>query len=588
MRHSMTSFWIGLREAWTLAKPYFWSEEKWSARGLLAAIIVLNLLTVFFNVVLTYWNRDFFNAVQAYDAKTCFHLFYYPIVSVPGYPPMVGLFEVLIIYILVAVYAFYLNQMLQIRWRQWITRHFVQNWMAERAYYNISLNPSRTLGIDNPDQRISDDLRDFTANTLALGIDFIANLVTLFSFVFVLYAISGPITLFGVTIPGYMLWVAIIYSIIGTILTHLIGRRLIQLSFNQQKVEADFRYNLVRVRDNPEAIALYAGEADEVISLRERFAAIRVNWWSIMRRYKMLNFFTVGYGQVAGYFPTLVALPLYLAHKLSLGGLTQIQNVFGQVQGALSWFINVYSNPTTNQDLVNLRAIVARLYGFQEAVAAARIASQAGPELRAEGASLVLKNVTLSLPDGRTLVNDACLTLPPGAPIILTGPSGAGKSTLFRAIAGIWPFGSGEITRPQGSALFLPQKPYFPLGTLKRTVVYPALEDQIGDETVLAALAAVELGGLAVKLHDTETWSQILSGGEQQRLAIARALIAKPDWLFLDEATSACDSALATRLHAVLAKHLPNTTVVAITHREIETPSGRKLTLTPQSLENAL
>jgi putative ATP-binding cassette transporter len=579
MRASMTSFWIGLREAWGLAKLYFWSEEKWGARGLLAAIIGLNLLVVFFNVVLTYWNRDFFNAVQAYDSPTCIHLLFYLFVPIPGSTPMPGLFEILAVYVLVAAYATFLNQMLQIRWRQWITRHFVDNWLADRAYYNISLSPVQTVGIDNPDQRIADDLREFTSNTLSIGLDFISTLVTLFSFVFVLYAISGPITVFGITIPGYMLWVAIIYSILGTFLTHLIGRKLIRLNFNKQKVEADFRYNLVRVRENPEAIALYGGEADEFISLRERFLAIRTNWWSIMRRTKMLNFFTIGYSQVAYFFPLVGALPMYLAHKIGLGGLTQIQQVFGQVQGSLSWFVSAY------QDLVGLRATVARLHGFQEAVAAARIASKAGPSLRAEGAALHFEHVTLSLPDGRKLLNDACLTLPPGEPIILTGPSGAGKSTLFRAIAGIWPFGTGEITRPKGSALFLPQRPYFPLGTLKRTVVYPALESAFSDDDVHAALDAVELGALAARLHEVETWGQVLSGGEQQRLAIARALLAKPDWLFLDEATSALDAVLAARIHGVLVKHLPGTTVVAITHREIETPSSRKLTLTPNALE---
>jgi len=579
MRRSMTSFWIGLREAWGLAKPYFWSEEKWGARGLLAAIIALNLIMVAFNVLFTYWNRDFFDAVQAYDGTTCVHLLYYPFVKIPGAMPMVGLVEIVVIYIVIAVYAFYLNQMLQIRWRQWITRHFVDNWLADRAYYNISLSPLQTIGIDNPDQRISDDLRNFTTSTLSIGLDFISNLVTLFSFVFVLYAISGPITVFGVTIPGYMLWVAIIYSIIGTIFTHLIGRKLIRLNFNQQKVEADFRYNLIRVRENPEAIALYGGEADEFINLREKFLAIRTNWWSIMRRTKMLNFFTIGFSTIAGYFPLVVALPMFLSHRINLGGLTQIQNVFGQVQGALSWFVGAY------QDLVGLRATVARLHGFQEAVVAARMASKAGPTLITEGAALHFDHVTLSLPDGRKLLDDASLTLPPGQPIILTGPSGAGKSTLFRAIAGIWPFGTGAITRPEGSALFLPQRPYFPIGTLKRTVVYPALESAFADDDVRDALSAVELGLLAPRLHEVETWAQVLSGGEQQRLAIARALLAKPDWLFLDEATSALDATLAARIHDVLAKFLPNTTVVAITHREIETPSSRKLTLTPNALE---
>jgi putative ATP-binding cassette transporter len=582
MRRSMSSFWLGVRETWVLAKPYFVSEERWFACGLLAAIVALNLLMVFFNVIITYWNRDFFNAVQAYDAKTCVRLLFYPYVPMPGDFPMTGFVEIIGVYVVVAVYAFYLNQMLQIRWRQWITRHFVQNWLADRAYYNISLNPVQTIGIDNPDQRISDDLRDFTANTLSIGLDFISNLITLFSFVFVLYAVSGPITIFGVTIPGYMLWVAVVYSIVGTIFTHLIGRKLIRLSFFQQKVEADFRYSLVRVRENPEAIALYGGEQDEELTLKERFQAIRTNWWSIMRRTKLLNFFTVSFNQIANIFPLVVALPMFLSHRINLGGLTQIQNVFGQVQGALSWFVGAYPN------LVGLRATVARLHGFQEAVTAARLASKCGPALKQEGAALHFDHLTLSLPDGRKLVNDASLTLPPGEPIILTGPSGAGKSTLFRAIAGIWPFGSGHIVRPVGSALFLPQRPYFPLGTLKRTVAYPMLESEFSDEEVCTALTAVELAPLGARLHQIETWSQVLSGGEQQRLAIARALLVKPDWLFLDEATSALDAPLATKIHGVMAKHLPHTTIVAITHRDIETPASRRLTLTPNALENAV
>jgi vitamin B12/bleomycin/antimicrobial peptide transport system ATP-binding/permease protein len=574
MRRSMTNFFTGLREAWVLAKPYFSSEERWAARGLLVAIIALNLLMVGMNLILNFWNRDFFNAIQAYDVKTSINLLFLYILP-PGSLPMPGFVEIVTIYVLVAVYSFYLNQMLQIRWRQWMTRQYVQNWLADRAYYNISLSNLTGTGMDNPDQRISEDLRDFTTNTLSLGLDFISNLVTLFSFIFILYAISGSIKLFGINIPGYMLWVALIYSVVGTFLTHIIGRKLIPLSFNQQKVEADFRYNLIRVRENPEAIALYHGEADEQISLGERFESVRSNFWAIMRRTKALNFFTVSFNQLAGIFPLIVALPRFFAHKIGLGGLTQIQDAFGQVQGALSWFITSYPN------LVTYRATVSRLNGFTEAVTAARAASLSGPQLTHSGSALSFENLTLSLPDGRKLINNASLTLPPGLPIILTGPSGAGKSTLFRAIAGIWPFGEGTVTRPTGSALFLPQKPYFPLGSLKRTVVYPALEADISDDTVREALTAVDLAPLTGRLHEIENWGQILSGGEQQRLAIARALIVKPDWLFLDEATSALDSQLSARVEATLRKLLPKTTIVAISHRENEAVGSRHLTLTP-------
>jgi len=581
MRRSMSNFWVGLREAWGLAKPYFWSEEKWAARGLLGAVIALNLGLVALNVDYTYWQKYFFNSLQSKNFADFLRLSvsYDRVNQFPYIVP--GFLEYLVVLVVVNVYAYYLQQMLQINWRQWLTRNFVAKWLADRAYYNISLSPSQTAGIDNPDQRIADDLNDFATNSLNLGLNFMNNLVNLLSFIFVLYEISGAFTIFGITIPGYMLWLAIIYSIIGTFLTQMIGRKLIRLSFNQQKVEANFRFSLVRVRENPEAIALYGGEEDEIRSLRQRFADVRDNWWAIMRRTKALNFFNYTFGTIAGNFAFFAAAPRVFSGLIQIGDLLQISSVFSQVQGAFSWFVNVYT------DLVSLRATVARLHGFQEAVAAARIASQAGPGVSESGASLVLNNLTLSLPDGRKLVNNASLTLPPGAPIILSGPSGAGKSTLFRAIAGIWPFGTGEITRPQGSALFLPQKPYFPLGTLKRTVVYPALEDSVTDETVLAALEAVELGGLARRLHEVETWGQVLSGGEQQRLAIARALIARPDWLFLDEATAACDPGLAARLHKVLQNNLPTTTVVAITHRDAEAPGGRKLTLTPQALQTA-
>ena len=567
MRERITNFITGVAEAWSLAKPYFRSEERWVARGLLAAIVALNLLLVGINVVLTYWNRDFFNAIQGYDQATVVHLLYYFYIVPPGSTaPMPGFAELVIIYILIAVYAFYLNQMLQIKWRQWLTTHYVKNWLSDRAYYNISLAQNPGTVIDNPDQRISEDLNDFTTNTLSLGIDFITNVVTLFSFVFVLYSISGAITVFGVTIPGYMLWVAVLYSAIGTAITQIIGRKLVPLSFNQQRLEANFRYGLIRVRDNTEAIALSRGENDEQLTLRERFQAVRDNFWAIMRRTKALNFFTIGFAQIANIFPLVVILPRYFAKKIGLGGLSQIPMVFSQVQGALSWFITSY------QSLVVWRATVSRLHGFREAMDVARATAAAGPRLRQPGAALVLDNLTLTLPDGRRLLDHASITLPPGEKITVTGPSGAGKSTLFRAIAGIWPFGDGQITPPSGSILFLPQKPYFPLGSLKRSIAYPAAETAITDEAALDALTALGLGHLAPRLNDAGNWGLQLSGGEQQRLALARALIAAPDWLFLDEATSALDPALSVEVQATLAKRLPRSTIVAISHHDAAAP----------------
>ncbi|MGE4482377.1 ABC transporter ATP-binding protein/permease [Acidocella sp.] len=575
MRRTMTNFFTGFAEGWSLAKPYFKSDEKWAAWGLLGSVIALNLLLVGLNVVLTYWNNDFFNAIQVYDVKTVVTLLYMPLVHIKGKGPMPGFAELVIIYVLIAVYATYLSQMLQIKWRQWMTVHYVENWLQDRAYYNISLSQAPSAVVDNPDQRISEDLNNFTANTLSLGTDFITNVVTLFSFVFVLYSISGSITLFGVTIHGYMLWVAILYSLVGTGLTHLIGRKLVPLSFSQQKLEANFRYRLVRVRENPEAIALSHGEAEENTELRSSFQLVRDNFWSIMRRTKALNFFTISFNQVANIFPLVVILPRYFAKEIGLGGLSQIPMVFGQVQGALSWFIGSYTS------LVTWRATVSRLYGFHEAMEAARAVATGGPRISNGQSELTLKDLTLTLPDGRKLLDHASLTLTPGEIITISGPSGSGKSTLFRALAGIWPFGTGEITRPSGRLLFLPQKPYFPLGTLKRNLAYPAAESSLSNEAAAEALSALELGHLVPRLEETANWGLALSGGEQQRLALARALLAKPDWLFMDEATSAMDKKLAEDIRATLRARLPGTTIVAISHYET---SSRHLQLSAAGL----
>ncbi|MDE8347609.1 MAG: ABC transporter ATP-binding protein/permease [Acidocella sp.] len=575
MRRSISSFLTGLREGWVLTKPYFASEDKWSALGLLAAIILLNLLLTELNVDYTYWLKYQYDSLQTKNFHEFLMLvFAYKIVPVFPYV-IIGFVGYAAIFIVVAVYAVYLNQMLQIRWRQWMTRDFSRKWLADRAYYNISLSQSNTIGVDNPDQRISQDLADFTSNTLGLGLDLLSNIVTLVSFVTVLYFISGSITVLGFKIPGYMLWLAIIYSIIGTWLTHKIGNKLINLNFMQQKVEADFRYSLIRVRDNPEAIALSGGEEDEFSTLRERFAHVRANWWAIMRRTKMLGFFTNGYSVVSGVFPLAAAAPRYFAGLIQLGDLIQISSVFGNVQGPLSWIVGAYGS------LVSLRATVARLYGFQEAVTAARAASRSGPECATGGTALNFENLTLTLPDGRKLIENTSLSLPPGEPIILTGASGAGKSTLFRALAGIWPFGAGEITLPPGRLLFLPQKPYFPLGTLKRNLAYPAPEETISNEAAAEILTAMGLGHLIPRLEETANWGLALSGGEQQRLALGRAILAKPDWLFLDEATSALDTNLAKEIRATLRARLPQTTIVAISHHET---SSRQLRLTDGTL----
>jgi putative ATP-binding cassette transporter len=434
------------------------------------------------------------------------------------------------------------------------------DWLSDRAYYRIALTDRET---DNPDQRIAEDIRLFVDNTLVLGLGLLNSVVTLFSFIFVLWSLSGPLEVFGISIPGYMVWVAILYSVLGTWLAHLIGRPLIRLNFLQQRVEADFRYALMRVREHVEGVALYRGEADEQRGLVQRFRALMENWWAIMVATKRLTFFTAGFTQLASIFPIVVAAPGYFAGRIPLGGLIQTSSAFGQVQGALSWFVDNY------RDVTEWRATVERLTGFTRAIALARAAEGGVQPAAPDGAGISLRGTTIALPDGRTLIRDASLRLDPGESVLLTGASGSGKSTLFRALAGIWPFGKGELRIPDGArTLFLPQRPYLPTGTLRRAVAYPLDAASVPDAEIRAALEAVGLPHLAARLDEEDAWDRTLSGGEQQRVAAARALLVKPDFLFLDEATASLDPEGEAALYALLKERLPATAIFSIAHRE--------------------
>jgi putative ATP-binding cassette transporter len=547
-----------LRDAWALARPYWNSEEKWKARGLLAVIVVLQLGLVALNVLLTYWQNAFYNTMQNRDGEafTQLLLLGHRLEDgsfMPGFSLLSGL------YIIVAVYALYLDQALQIRWRRWLVGHMLSDWLGRHAYYRMALTEG---GADNPDQRIADDTRIYVNTTLTLALGLMRAVVTLLSFVVVLWGLSGEMTLFGVRIPGYLVWVALIYSVLGTWIAHWIGRRLIALNFNRQRVEADFRFNLMRVRENVEGIALHGGEAEESVGLRGRFSAVIQNWWAIMRVTKQLGFFTVGFTQVASIFPLIVASPAFFAGRIQLGALIQTSTAFGQVQESMSWIVTNYD------DIASWRATVERLTGFHRAVAVARAAAGDGPQVAAgTGTALTASAMRLMLPDGRVLTQDASLELRPGESVLVTGASGSGKSTLFRALAGIWPFGAGQVARPPGEALFLPQRPYMPLGTLKRAVCYPQDEAAHSDAEVTAALAAAGLGALAPRLHESDAWERRLSGGEQQRIAFARALVVKPQWLFLDEATASLDPEGERALYTVLKQALPGTAILSIAHR---------------------
>ena len=550
-----------LSDVWRLSRPYFRSEEKWSAWLLLISIIALNLSMVGMSVVLNFWNRLFFNSLQAKNYQAFIELLF-TWRRTPGGWIMPGFCGVVAVYIVVSIYATYLNQWLQIRWRRWLTRRFLDEWLADRAYYRISLaGDSGTIGTDNPDQRIAEDIRDFVATTLSLSVDFLSNIVSFVSFVGILWGLSGEITLLGVTVPGYMVWVALAYAALGTWLTHLVGRPLVGLRFRQQRVEADFRYALVRLRENVEGVALYGGEAEEKGNLRDRFHAVILNWWSIMIRIKRLNALVAGYSQIAVIFPFVVAAPRYFTGQIELGGLTQTAGAFGRVQDSLSWFVNAYAT------LAQWRAIVERLTGFHDAVVAARAAGQGFALAASPDGAFHLEDLTLALPDGTRILDHAALRFRPGESVVITGRSGSGKSTLFRAVAGVWPFGQGRLGRPLESCLFLPQRPYIPLGTLRHVVTYPAPPERVAQADIERALADSGLAGLVPYLDEDANWAQRLSGGEQQRLALARALLARPDWLFLDEATANLDPEAESDLYRVLKRRLPATTIISIAHR---------------------
>ena len=552
-----------IRDLWALLYPYWKSEERRSAWLLLIANIVLTLAMVYMTVLFNQWYNLFYNTLQDKAQDEFFR--------------QIGRFCVLAtIFIVIAVYRIYLNQMLQIRWRRWLTEKYLKDWLADRTYYRMQLKENAT---DNPDQRIAEDFRLFVDETLSLGLGFLNAAVTLGSFVGILWALSGPLEVpFGgatYVIYGYMVWVAIIYAVLGTWLTHKIGKPLIPLNFNQQRFEADFRFNLVRFRENSEGVALYRGEEDELRGFRRRFAAVMDNWWASMKRQKLLNFFNTGYNQAAVVFPFVVGAPRYFSGAIPLGGLVQISNAFGQVQGALSWFIGAYT------DFAAWKATVDRLTGFHKAIFLTQEESRAGagPAVIADTTDdLELRNLELGLPTGRMLLSGINSRIKPGERVLIKGPSGSGKSTLFRAIAGIWPFGAGQVRQPREfRALFLPQRPYFPIGTLRQVVSYPAAAETFTDAQLRDALAATSLAHFADRLDEQQNWAQQLSGGEQQRVAIARALLHKPAWLFLDEATSALDEPSQERVYELLTESLKDATIISIAHRAALTDFHGKL-----------
>jgi putative ATP-binding cassette transporter len=535
----------------TLAAPYWSSDERWTARGLLLVVVGLSLGQVYLLVLFNTWYQQFYDALQNLDQA--------------AFGRLILRFAMLAaFYIAAAVYGLYLRQMLEIRWRRWLTDRWIGDWLGDRAYYRMALVET---GADNPDQRIAEDLRLFVAASLELSLDLLSSLVTLASFIGILWTVSGSLAIPGTTleVPAYMVWAALLYALLGSWLTHAVGRPLARLNFLQQRFEADFRFDLVRLRESAEGVALYRGEADEAHRLSERFSHLWRNWWEIMRRRKKLRTLTAGYAQAATLFPFIVAAPRYFAKQIQLGGLMQISNAFGRVQDSLSWFVSAYVG------LAEWKATVDRLITFRRALVEVRATAAAGGEIEIEthdGGGVELRGLTLALPDGTALLERVDAKLERGEPVLIAGPSGSGKSTLFRALAGIWPFGEGCIERPATTAcLFLPQRPYIPIGTLRSAVTYPSREGRFPDEELRRRLRQCHLEHLVDRLDEAGHWEQRLSPGEQQRLSFARALLQQPAWLFLDEASSALDGDLEAELYSLLERELHETTWVSIGHR---------------------
>jgi putative ATP-binding cassette transporter len=493
-----------LKEAWNIARPYWFSEERWVARGLLAAVVTMNLMQVWITVRLNSWHNDFYNSLQNYDESAFFY--------------QLGLFAVLAgAYILLLVYGLYLQQMLQIRWRRWMTDVYLREWLGDKTYYRLQLKGD---GTDNPDQRISEDLNLFPSQTLSLSLGLLTNIVQAVSFSFILWELSGPLDVplgnWGtLSIPGYMFWAVIIYTGVATWLAIRLGRPLVALNFAQQRFEADFRYSLVRLRENSESVAFYGGEDRELDIFSGRFGKVFGNFWAIMLRTRILGFAQYGQSQAAVVFPYLVMAPRYFGERLQLGAIQQVADAFIQLQTSLAYIITSYN------DIANWASVLHRLASFRDRLDEIHAAMHAPQPITIEraGEGVAVADLSLALPDGRPLRQGLNFNVAPGQALLIQGPTGTGKSTLLRAIAGLWPFGRGRIRLDARRAFFLPQKSYIPLGSLRDALLYPDAGVGVTTEKLVGALKKVGLERFSSELDTVDLWAQRLSGGEQQRLA---------------------------------------------------------------------
>lgn len=540
-----------------LITPYWNSEEKKSARLYLAGIITLTIAAVYMTLLLNEWFNSFYSALQNYDSDAVYR----------GLLRFTGL---AFAHIAFAVYSYYLQQRLALRWRKWMTKNYLAKWTGQQMYYRLEMFSQGTA--DNPDQRISEDINLFTARTLSFMSGLLRSATTIVCFIFVLWNLSEVLSFSAAGqefhIYGYLVWTALAYSVLGTWITHKVGHRLVSLNYLQQKLEADFRFSMVRLRETAESVAFYNGAAKEEAFLSNRFMTLLRNTLFIIKKQKQLSWLTNSYAQIAIIFPFVVAVPRYLSQNISLGGLMQIANCFGKVQDAMSYFVDVYAS------LAEWQSCAERLLSFDKHIAAIEKETEekSGSLVREETHDrLRLADVTISVPAmdenkrTREIISSASCTIKSGEHVILKGPSGSGKSTLLRTLAGFWPYVKGHISMPAPSEMmFIPQKPYIPMGTSAEAASYPL---ETADEEILSPLL-VECG-LSHLMEKTDTeadWSHILSLGEQQKLAFVRVFLRKPKWVFLDEATSAMDEETEEKMYRLLTA-LPGTTVISIGHR---------------------
>ncbi|WP_225783776.1 ABC transporter ATP-binding protein/permease [Xenophilus sp. Marseille-Q4582] len=581
---SKPSLWSTVRRIGALAAPYFNSDQKWRARGLLLAIVLLNLGAVYMLVQINEWYRVFYDALQEKNQPVFWQ-------------QIVRFCWLALIYIVIAVYKFYLTQILQLRWRVWMTDHYLSRWLAHKAFYRMELArfTDASEGVaDNPDQRIQEDLNLFTSYSVTLSMGLLNAVVTLLSFVGILWTLSGslpvplPQALGGGTlnIVGYMVWAAVLYCAVGSAIAHWIGKPQVQLNFQQQMLEANFRHHMIRVREYTEAIALDGGERVERRQLDLRFADVMSNYLKLIRNQKQLTWFSSFFGQAAIIFPLIVAAPRFFSGAIQLGQLMQINSAFGRVQESLSWLVDNYMT------LAVWKATTDRLTGFEQAVVAHSRPNPALVRAPADNA-IAAQALHIGLPDGRTLIDDTALRVAPGDTVLVHGPSGSGKSSLLRTLAGIWPHARGQVQMPP-QTMFIPQRPYFPDGRLRDALAYPDSAANYDDAQLRQALEDALLPQLADQLDREDAWGHKLSGGEQQRLSIARVLLKKPAWVLADEATSALDEDAEATLYDRLVAQVKQArgAIVSIAHRStLLAHHRRRWTLQPtgaaEDAENA-